>query len=226
MMPSDAELATLACVDIYKPTVLTDGWDHVDAGMDSGVFWALKRLAGFDVVDFRGSIDRLDWLRDFRAQAQKTHIGHVHSGFWSGMEKMWAQAKPLLTQPAIVCGHSYGAAHAGILAGLMVADGMAPVARVVFGEPKPGLLDFAKFIEGVPGRSYRNGGGLFHDLVTDLPPSFPPQQYVHPSPVIPVCCRPTDEEFEADGPCAWHHGHLYETALHVLETQTKTTAAA
>lgn len=35
----------------------------------------------------------------------------------------------------------------------------------MFGEPKPGLLDFAERVKSVPGRSYRNGDDRHHDLV-------------------------------------------------------------
>lgn len=227
LMPSDAEFATLACVAIYSPSVLNDGqFDHVDVGMDDGVFWALKRLAGYDVIVLRGSVIKLDWLRDFRLMPQLTKIGTVHSGFLAGMEQMWAEARPLLTQSVIVTGHSLGAARAAILTGLMIADGIAPVARVVFGEPKPGLVDHAKFIAGVPGRSYRNGGGLHHDYVTDVPMTFPPMQFVHPTPIIPVTCTPTKPEFGVDGLFAWHHGQLYETALHVAVASAPQIAAA
>ncbi|SIO38681.1 Lipase (class 3) [Bradyrhizobium erythrophlei] len=93
--------------------------------------------------------------------------------------------RPLTGQPVIVTGHSLGAARAAVMCGLMVADGAAPAARVVFGEPKPGLMDFAERIKDVPARSYRNGDALHHDLVTDVPFSFPPLQYVHPTPIVP-----------------------------------------
>jgi surfactin synthase thioesterase subunit len=109
-----------------------------------------------------------------------SRIGHVHSGFYAGMEHMWADLKPMLSQPAIITGHSLGAARADVLTALMTVDSVLPVARVVFGEPKPGLLDLAKLITGIPGRSYRNGDDTHHDLITDVPFSFPPEQYVHP----------------------------------------------
>jgi hypothetical protein len=104
---------------------------------------------------------------------------------------------------------------------LMAADGTAPVARVVLGEPKPGLLDFAERIKAVPARSYRNGDELHHDLVTDVPFSFPPLQYVHPTPIVPVCCKPQGDEFAQLGIFAWHHVELYETALAVISAQEK-----
>ena len=139
----------------------------------------------------------------------------------AGMEHMWADLKSMLSQPAIVTGHSLGAARAAVLSALMMVDGVPPVARVVFGEPKPGLLDFAKLIAGIPGRSYRNGDDTHHDLITDVPFSFPPMQYVHPTPIIPVCCRPGDSEFADLGVFAWHHVQLYLAALAAIQPQEK-----
>lgn len=213
-MPSDALIASY-CGMIYKSTALFD-FDHFDAGLDDGCCWALKRLPGFDLIVFRGSITLADWIADFRALAVPSRIGHVHVGFYSGMENVWKDLRPLLGQPVIVAGHSLGAARAGVMAALMTVDGVPPVARVVFGEPKPGLLDFAGIIKDIPARSYRNGDGLHHDLVTDLPLSFPPLEYMHPTPIVPVCCRPDVSEFEKMGVFAYHHFELYETALAVL----------
>ena len=34
---------------------------------------------------------------------------------------------------------------------LMTADGVPPVARAMFGEPKPGLIDFTNLITAFPG---------------------------------------------------------------------------
>lgn len=209
--PSDAALASL-CRGIYLPTALLD-FDHFDAGGDDGICWGIKKLPGFDVVVFRGSVTHLDWERDTRALSQLTRVGHVHSGFWVGMEHVWSELRPLVMQPVIVTGHSLGAARAAVLTALMVADGVPPVARVVFGEPKPGLLDLAKIVATVPGRSYRNGNGLYHDLVTDVPFSMPPLQYMHPTPIIPVRADPTGPLFERLGAFAFHHIELYETAL-------------
>lgn len=210
-MPDDALIASF-CGMIYQPLALIR-FDHFDAGEDDGVCWAIKRLPGFDVVVFRGSVTTLDWVRDARALATRTRVGHVHIGFQAGMEHVWSDLRPLVNQPCIVTGHSLGAARATVLTALMVADGVPPALRVVFGEPKPGLIDLAEKVRGVPGRSYRNGDELHHDLVTDVPFSFPPLQYVHPTKVIPVCCRPHEDEFFENGIFAWHHIELYETAL-------------
>ena len=216
-MPDDALIASY-CGMIYKPTALID-FDHFDAGEDDGVCWAIKKLPGFDLVIFRGSVTALDWMRDLRALATRTRVGHVHIGFWAGMEHVWGDLRPLLTQPAIVAGHSLGAARAAVLTALMVTDAAPPVARVVFGEPKPGMLDLARLVAAVPGRSYRNGDELHHDLITDVPFSLPPLQYMHPTPIIPVFCQPHEDEFVQNGIFAWHHIELYETALNVRMSQ-------
>lgn len=217
---TDALIASL-CGLIYKPTAIISGFDHFDAGLDDGVCWALKKLPGFDVVVFRGSITLQDWINDFRALAIPSRIGHVHVGFFAGMEHVWSELRPLVNQPVIVAGHSLGAARAAVVTGLMVADNAPPIARVAFGEPKPGLLDFADRIKHIPARAYRNGDARHHDLVCDVPLSFPPLQYVHPTPIVPVCCKPEGDQFATLGAFAWHHIGLYETALAVLASQEK-----
>jgi Lipase (class 3) len=219
VMPSDSAIVAL-CAEIYQPTA-AGAFDYYDAGADDSICWAVKRLDGFDVVIFRGSVTLQDWLRDAQALAVPSRIGHVHSGFYAGMEHMWADLKAMLSQPAIVTGHSLGAARAAVLTALMTVDGVPPVARVVFGEPKPGLLDFAKLITGIPGRSYRNGDSTHHDLVTDVPLSFPPMQFVHPTPIIPVCCKPTGDLFSTMGVFAYHHIELYHAALAAVQPQEK-----
>lgn len=214
--PDDGVIAAL-CAAIYQPRAILD-FDHFDAGADDGICWAVKKLPGFDVVVLRGSVSAQDWIRDFRAMALKTRIGHVHDGFYAGMEHMWSDLRTLLVNPCIVTGHSLGAGRAAVLAALMTVDGVPPIARVVFGEPKPGLLDLAAIIAAVPGRSYRNGDDVHHDLVTDVPFSFPPLQYVHPTPIVPVCMRPEGSAFAQWGVFAWHHIQLYGAALAALST--------
>jgi hypothetical protein len=213
MMPTDADCAAL-CAAIYNTTSGT-GFDHFDLGADDGICWALKRLDGFDVIVLRGSQTELDWLRDFRAFTIPTRIGHVHAGFFEGMEHMWADLRPLLEQPVIVIGHSLGAAHADVLTALMVKDGVPPIVRIVFGEPRPGFADLAEIVRKVPGRSYRNCELIWHDDVTDVPP-FP---YEHPTAPIKVCAPPSGSWLDRFGPFSWHHIELYQAALRTAATQ-------
>jgi len=220
-MISDALCASL-CQDIYSPTALIGEWDHFDLGADDGVCWALKKIDGYDIVVFRGSITAQDWLRDVyvlpfgQVSPLKTRIGHVHAGFFLGMEHMWGELLPMLGNPVIVTGHSLGAARAAILTALMVTDGHPPQARVVFGEPKPGLIDLADLIKDIPARSYRNGDATYHDVVTDVPMTLPPQQFVHPTPIVPVCAEPTGDLFSRLGAFAYHHIQLYVAAVSAL----------
>jgi hypothetical protein len=214
--PSDALLASF-CGLIYSATGPIADWDHYDPGLDDGVCWALKQLSGYDVVAFRGSTTFQDWVRDFRAQPVETRIGTVHFGFHQGMERVWREVRPLLSNPAIITGHSLGAGRAAIMTGLMVKDDVPPAARVVFGEPKPGYADLAKLISAVPGRSYRNGDATHHDLVTDVPFTFPPFEYTHPTPIIPVCAEPPAND--RWGAFSYHHIELYEAALAALATK-------
>jgi hypothetical protein len=216
--PPDALIASL-CQAIYSRTALIDQWQRFDPGLDDGVCYGVRKFDGFDVVVFRGSITAQDWISDLRALIVPTRIGHVHAGFFAGMEHVWSELRPLLSQPVIVAGHSLGAARAAILCGLMVKDGVTPFRRVVFGEPKPGLIDFADLIKAIPAASYRNGDTVHHDLVTDLPPSFPPLTYVHPTPVAVVCAEPDGNEFEKLGVFAWHHIELYVSALAAMSSR-------
>lgn len=225
MLPSNTDLVNL-CNDIYSPTVTIGQWDYLDLGIDDGVFWGLKKLPGYDVIVFRGSITLQDWINDIRAVPIPTKIGFVHHGFYSDMEKMWSEAKSIITQPVIVTGHSLGAARADILAGLMTLDGKPPVLRVVFGEPKPGLTDFGAFISKIPAFSFRNGDDKHHDYVTDVPLTFPPMQFVHPTPIVVVTERPTGDLFETHGVFAYHHVNLYVAAVTAFDNQPKKELAA
>lgn len=210
MTPTTLDIVRL-CGQIYQHDAAVSGFDYFDAGMDDGIAWAIRRLDYFDVVILRGSVTLQDWIRDARALAIPTRIGHVHDGFYAGMEHMWADCRAKLRQPTIVGGHSLGAARAAVLTGLMKADGAEPAARIVFGEPKPGLIDFAQLLADIPGKSYRNGDNLHHDLITDLPFSFPPEQYTRATPIIPVCAEPPAND--RDGVFGWHHVQLYEAAI-------------
>lgn len=222
-MISDAQLAALCVASYLEPGQSGVAWDHFDVG-DSGdrVRWGIKRVGGDVALVLPGSRTFLDWLRDFCALANPFHhddIGPVHPGFLSGMRTLERELGTMVakSEPLYITGHSLGAGRAGIGTGLLVLDGWNPAARVVFGEPKPGFLQLAKIIEGVPSRSYRNGDAMHHDLVTDVPFSFPPEAFVHPTKIIPVCAAPGPDIFARWGVFAYHHMPLYQQALRAIE---------
>lgn len=217
-LPSDALIASY-CNMIYSPTAHLLGWEHYDPGLDDGVCCAMVRLAGYDLIVFRGSDNIPDWIRDLTVmplgghKVLLTRIGHVHAGFFMGMEQVWTELRPMLQQPAIVAGHSLGAARADDLCGLMVVDGAPPVRRVVFGEPKPGLQDAADMIKDIDGRSYRNCDAVHHDLVTDVPFWIPPDfEFVRATPTAAVTAEPAGDVIARLGPFALHHMPLYLAA--------------
>ncbi|MDB5612070.1 MAG: hypothetical protein JWP25_8970 [Bradyrhizobium sp.] len=218
-MISDADLAALSTGIYAYEGQRGVVWDHFDPGDDGDkVCWGLKRIGGDVALVLRGSVTALDWLRDVTALTNPFHhddIGPVHPGFLSGMRTIERELADLMdkTAPLYITGHSLGAGRAAILAGLLTIDGWKPAARVVFGEPKPGFAQLAELISAVPGRSYRNGDDRNHDPVTDVPFSFPPEQFVHPTPVINVTARPTPGLFGLYGIFSWHHMASYQEAL-------------
>lgn len=211
MLPNDVDLVNLSAA-IYHDT---SSWDYLDAGTDDGVYYAIKKFDDCDVVVFRGSITALDWWRDLRAAPLETNnIGTVHEGFHAGMEHMWADARSMLTKPVVVTGHSLGAARADILCGLMAADKCPPVHCAVFGEPRPGLPDFARIINRIPRSVYCNGNSTGHDRVWDVPLRlFGKLDFIHPTMPTMVCAEPHGDLISKYGLFSFHHIELYQAAV-------------
>jgi hypothetical protein len=214
-MISDTEIAQLL-VNLYSGPA---GFDFYESGAgDSGICWALKCTPEADVVLLRGSKTLQDWFRDLIALASPWHhpvFGPVHPGFSIGMDRACDEIMSHLRElvPVIICGHSLGAGRAAILTALMIERGELPLARVAFGEPKPGFQQLADYIAKVPGRSYRNGAGVHHDMVTDVPFKIPPELYERPTPLIDVSEPPASVLAIEFDPFAFHHMPLYAAAL-------------
>lgn len=212
MAVSDLNLINLNLAIYNSPLVLPVGWDHYNDGTDkAGICWGIKQLSDIDCLVFRGSTSFEDWIRDFAHFAiaeNEPPIGEVHPGFYAGMPEAFAQISPLLGERVVVTGHSLGAARADVFCALMLASGKRPLSRVVFGEPKPGLSSFVTTTEG---RSYINSGPTGHDLVTDVPLTFPPEDYDRPIPLSSVSAPPT--LLDRWGPFCWHHAELYAEGI-------------
>lgn len=221
-MITDHRAAEL-CVALYGlplPLSAPVAFDVVDMGDDDGICWALAREADTDVIVLRGSMTGGDWLRDTMAAPYPDRdLGRVHHGFYLGLQNAWDDMKMVLRPgaPVAITGHSLGAARTAILAGKMINDGRVPAARIVFGEPKPGFAQLADFIKGVPCRSYRNGSGDNHDIVTDLPLTIPAfhLNYVHPTPLTFLDCAPDPND--QSGMFVYHHMALYLAGVSALK---------
>ncbi len=208
------------CAALYGvlPTA-TVVFSYVDDGEDDGVVWAVAHEGDTDVVAFRGSVTPGDWLRDtFATPYADRDLGPVHHGFYLGLRNVWADMQPLLRGgPVVLTGHSLGAARAAIMSGIMVSFGRPPAARIVFGEPKPGFQQLADVCKIVPTKSFRNGCGINHDVVTDLPLTVPVfgLHYVRQGLVTPVDVDPDPDD--QSGVFTYHHIHLYLKAMQTLE---------
>jgi len=208
------------CAAIYDPAPAAAAqFDFIDAGADDGVYWGRKRFDGLTLIALRGSRTPGDWIRDLLAMPDPFYhhgqLGPVHRGFALGTEQACGEIlRASEGTEVVLIGHSFGAAHADILAGLMCVSGRSPKRRVCFGEPQPGFARLAEVLKAVPGASYRNGHAVAHehDLVTDVPFTLPPfAEFVHPTPLVDVYAAPApDDQW---GAFRYHHMDLYVKAL-------------
>jgi hypothetical protein len=216
-------ISDLACAELMNglyayPGVPPVTWDHLDPGDDDGVCWGLKALEGQKIVVLRGSVTLQDWIRDFDCLAApwaEGGLGPVHPGFLLGMTRVAGELAALGLGPgSVVVGHSLGAGRACILTGLLVLSRLPPARRVCFGEPKPGFAALGALIEGTPASSYCAGNARGHDLVTDVPFSFPPEEYQHPAPLTSLTVNPAPGD--PWGMFAYHHMQGYQAGLQAL----------
>lgn len=215
-MISDLRAAEF-CAALYgMPTARPVEFDKIDDGDGDGVVWAIAREDDVDTVVLRGSVTPEDWLRDsFATPYRDPTLGPVHHGFYLGMRNVWSDVVGLLRPDArlVVTGHSLGAARAAILAGVALGNGTPVAARIVFGEPKPGFRPLADFCRCVPTRSYRNGVGVNHDLVTDLPLTIPRFGLHYERQVAVTVVDQEPDPGDLSGLFVYHHFHLYLAAM-------------
>jgi hypothetical protein len=224
MSVSDYDLSILCC-GIYAYSgddpVL---WDYFNVGksQSDNVCWAMKRVNGINVIVFQGTADIAGIMRDLDAIASPFNdgeIGPVHPGAYHAAKAAFEKASSLgfTSQPYIVTGHSLGAMEATLFAAIGAKRETPILSRVVFGEPKPGFKQLSDILKNVPGRSYVNmsqsseGAWPHYDAFTSVPATIWPEEYTHPTQLIPVCAVPPD-----DDPwrfLGWHHMKLYLKAM-------------
>jgi hypothetical protein len=209
-MITDKDIAEL-CVGSYgTPAISWDFWE--DGTTNDGVKYGVKIIDGIDVIILPGSEVMLDWRRDLdtfpETATNHPQLGQLHTGFYTGMEQTWQKIKSRNRSKRIGGAHSLGASRLRILAGLAVIDQQPPIACITFGEPKAGMQQLADITKSVSGRTYRNGGTLFHDPVTDVPYFLPPKLlFIHDREFTLVSnSPPSDDEW---GFFSYHHIPLY-----------------
>lgn len=170
MIPSDLDLARL-CADTYSAA---PGFDYIDAGAETGVWVAVKKLPDVDVIVFRGSDCLEDWLRDFdAAMVYEKGLGLVHAGFSENLDLAHSNIKAMVRPNPVITGHSLGAARAAIYSAMRTDP---PVKVALFGCPRPGAQELTDRLKGIPITSYKNRA----DPVTGVPmPVIPLLPYVH-----------------------------------------------
>lgn len=183
-----------------------------------GIDFAVKRWPDCTEIDFEGSHDPRDWLRDFQAiMIQVPGIGGVEAGFNAGTDQVVDVLLKNIakTLPVIIGGHSLGAAHAHIVARKLIAAGFTPsmVSRCVFGSPRPGDSVLAGGLKDSPVESYRNFQDFNHqDFVCDVPfEILLLAPFKHPGAYKLVNVAP--DANDPWGPLARHHMELYRKAL-------------
>lgn len=160
------------------------GFDFIDDGRDTGVWWGLTRDGARDRLTFRGSelivagLIQPDWFRDFDAEViapldfAGQPIGRVHGGMFENMPEVCRLIMPQLRPRATldIDGHSLGAARACYAARYL------PFSELyLFGCPKPGDQQFADFFSDKTVVNFKNLG----DIVTMQPPREWPFLEVH-----------------------------------------------
>ena len=199
-MLSDLHIAQI-CNQLYFPS--PQGFWSAEFPHDGG-YAALRREPGYDVAVWRGSVTPIDWLDDFDSlPVLDPVLGWVHQGFRAGVEAVQAQLDKAVTQPLIITGHSLGAAHAWLHAGLRITSGQQVSRVVVMGSPRPGFAKLAELLSRVPSSSYKNR----LDPVTGVPLTTLLFPYQEPAPFIELNSAPPSPD--SWGVLADHHVALY-----------------
>lgn len=188
-------------------------FDNIIDGPED-VYIGLKLVGQIWYLTVRGSVTVEDWLHNLDAiSVEVADLGRIHAGFYAGLEVAWKKVKVIIgNAPLILAGHSRGAGQATILTGLAIRDGLKPLARYAFGEPRSGCGKLARLLAGTPGKSYRNGNAkqTSWDPVTDVPfdiPLIEPYQHVMALTHISMPPPPNDPW---PGDLCYHHMQLYE----------------
>ena len=162
-------------------------------------------------ITFAGSESGLDWVRDFQATPFKhPQLGTIHDGFWQGMGPAFKALYPKLSGKIAIIGHSLGAAHAAILAGLCAINHIPVDQLFLFAPPKPGYSTLALLVDNWvrEAHAYQNGDDPVPDVPVFIPVIAPWRQV---APITSINVPPTGAD--AYDPFSWHAMGLYKEGV-------------
>ncbi len=150
-------------------------------GLTDFTWFAKTSTQAFSVVDadllylaFRGTEadNPIDWIADAKfAPILGVYGTSVHSGFREALDEVWDEIAPVVAaagKPAVITGHSLGAALATLAAARLDDAGHRVAALHTYGQPRTGHRDFSEAFESKLGDvSYRFINHI--DLVTRIP---------------------------------------------------------
>jgi hypothetical protein len=145
---------------------------------------------GEQVFAFAGSRDPRDFVDDaFAIRVHIDGIGHVHAGFWAGMEDMFnANLRPLIAagKPFSAVGHSLGAPHAAMFVALCARAGIRAKSLWMIEPPRPGFADFGERVRTNCDLVWacRNA----RDPVVDVPLTLLGLEFEHIVPLVDLTC--------------------------------------
>ena len=189
------------CVEIYESK--PEAWTHYYAR--PGLVVGHRVLEGYDTFTFMGTANLPGMIRDAMAAVAiwDEDIGMAAAGFVEGLYDFLVWAKPLVTLPIWLQGHSLGGAQARNCAGKMLVAKWNVVGLHVFGSPRPAFANLGRIFDkaGLVRTSWRNR----NDPIPEVPPPFPiPFRHTEDWGVMDEHAAPDDLT-----PFRDHHGPLY-----------------
>lgn len=141
---------------------------------------------GEQTFAFAGSRDPRDFADDaFALPIYVEGVGHVHAGFWAGMQDMFtANLLPLLVdqQPKSAEGHSLGCPHAEFFAVMAARAGFRIKTLVLLEPPRAGFADFCTTLRASVDEVYAFKNA--RDPVVKVPVKLPLCEYEDTAPMI------------------------------------------
>lgn len=125
-------------------------WDHLIN--DPECYCAIKHLSADEsALVFRGTNTPLDFFNDLDEEpVYDPQIGPVHGGSFRGVRARHQNIVALLHPRVYVLGYSLGAMRAFQEAGLLIANGIMPVAVRGWACPRPGFCQLSQIVARCP----------------------------------------------------------------------------